>query len=545
MSSRSTSFARALRAPLTASVLFVALAGASSAQCPETSVPSPGGPHAGAEFGTSVAVAGDVAVIGAPGWAPAGGPPEGAAMVSTWTGSAWVSSQLPRPATLAPGSRFGQDVAINEDASIIAVGAPLHDGPAVDGGKLVIYEWNPGLAKWLITFDGDGIFGSGLYGWSVAASGDLVAVGEPGGAFALGTVNVYRRTAPGSWTNDGLLFGVEPFALFGADVALSGEVLAVGAPLDDDPLVDEGSVDVYARVGSTWTLREHLADWIDQPGSLFGWSVDVDMGGDLLAIGMPGSIPNTPGGLGRVYHWVNGAYSNYLAHWDNDGPPCRLGQSMAISEDRVAMGMPGYDVGGLGLDTGRTDVFQRNPWGTWELDDVLLAGSAPEAGAQFGFANALSGRRLLVGKPFADPGGLASAGLVTAYDLGPSILHTDLGYGLAGSGGVTPQMKGDGGLCDWMKEWVIVEGALAGAPIYIVAGIGMDPLPFKGGVLVPKPDLIVSLGAVYPTGTTGFYWEIPPGLPAFNVWMQAWIKDPGGVKGFSATNALRTDYPAS
>ena len=531
---------RALRrAPFLAAVAALVLAPIAVAQCPESSVPIAGAIQGGAEFGTAVALAGDVAVIGAPGWSPPGGSPEGAVFVSTWTGSAWVSSQLPTPASIVAGDRFGQSVAVNEDGTVIAVGAPFHDGAAPDGGKVVVYEWSPGPATWLPTLEVNGLYGSGLFGNSVTASGDRVAAGEPGGVFALGSVSVTRRTAPGTWVADGYLVGVEAFALFGFAVALEGDLLVVGAPLDDEPLVDTGSVDVFEWQGGPWVLRDHLTKAVGEASSFFGWSVAHD---DIwLAVGAPGSTSNHAGGMGSIYRWDGSAYGAWFTHWSND-TGTRLGQSIAIDGDRAAMGAPAMDEG-LGFEAGRTTAIQRVPWGYWSLETEYLVGSAPQPGAQFGFANALSGRRLLLGQPFASVGGQASAGRVFAYDLDGTIVHTDLGQGLAGQGGVVPQLSGDSGMCGTGLEHVLLHDGRPGAPTWAVLGLDVQPLPFKGGVLVPRPDFIVSLFAVAPDGTAGMALDVPTGLPAFSVWYQFWFQDPAGPKGVSASNGMRSDVP--
>ena len=525
-------------AVLLASTVALGLTGDAYAQCPETSVPTVGLPQAGAEFGASVALAGDTAVIGAPGWSPPGGQPEGAVIVSVWTGSAWVSQMLPRPASIGPGSRFGQDVAINEDASVIAVGAPLHDGTAIDCGKVVIYEWDPALSSWSLSLEVDGLFASGFFGHSVTASGQRVAAGEPGGAFALGTVNITRRTAPFTWVSDGFLAGTEPFALFGFDVALSGDLLAVGSPLDDDTQLDEGCVDVYEWLSGPWVLREHITGGFGFAGTFFGWSVDL---ADDLVVGAPGATSNNPGGIAQIYHWDGAKYLWWFTHW-NDSTSSRLGQSVAISVDRVLMGAPGLDEG-LGADAGRMTAVQSGPWGGWSVEVAYLTSSSPEPGAQFAFATALSGQRALTGKPFADPGGKLSAGLVYAYDLGTAVVHTDLAQGLAGQNGVTPVLSGIGGMCDTSLEWLQLTDGRPFAPTWLVLGTALQALPFKGGVLVPQPDFIFSLSSMGAQGILGLAFNMPTGLPAFSAWLQIWIKDADGPAGFSATNGLRADFP--
>lgn len=510
------------------------------AQCPVSSVPTAGLPLAGAEFGTSVAAADGVVVIGAPAWAPTGGAPEGAVVVSVWTGTSWVSSFLARPASIGPGDRFGQDVAVNEDASVIAVGAPLHDGAAVDGGKLAIYEWDPLLSTWTLRVEYDGIFVSGLFGWSVAASGSRVAVGEPTGLFAYGTVNVLRRTAPGVWANDGSLLGDEAFAGFGFDVALSGTRLAVGIPLDDrGALVDAGAAAVFEHDGSGWTLLERLENknFPDESAGFYGWSVALH--GDDLAIGRPGQTPDSPGGRATVYHW-EGAYQWRLSTWGG-GLPWRIGASTALAEGRHALGGPGWDA--PGADSGYVAVHQYQTDEHWVVPGTFLEGDPTQAGAQFGFALALTGERLVVGAPFADVGGLANAGRVTAYDVRPRVGVIDLGHALPGWSGSAPRIDADSGICGAREQWIAVRDARPLAPVFLVLGALAEPLPFKGGVFVPRPDIVLPLGGTSAFGELPLDFELPAGLPAYSLWWQFWLKDADGPWGFAATNAVRCDYP--
>lgn len=436
---------------------------------------------------------------------------------------------------------------MNEDASVLVVGAPLHDGGVVDGGKVVVYEWDVGLQTWVPTLDVDGGFASGLFGWSVSASGDFVAASEPGGAFGFGDVVITRRTAPAPWVGDGFLAGSEFLGSYGFDVAIDVDatsgamVLAVGAPLQDVLGVqDQGVVDVYERQGGAWPLREELTTFGTGLHAFSGWSVDVCDG--QLLMGVPGSM-DIPGGRALAYRWDGAHYGLTLSHWENQAGS-RLGQSVALGSEYGLVGAPGNDPLGLGADTGRVSVFQRNPLGDWAGDGLFWTGGAPAAGAQFGFATALGDARALLGQPFASSGGLASAGRVCAVDLTSELVHTDLGSDLAGTAGQTPELTGVGGMCDKPIQWLAASKILPGASVWLVLGVGPDPLPFKGGVLVPRPDIVLPLGPSLPSGNVWLAFLVPTGLPAYSLWWQLWVVDPGGFAGFAATNALRADYPA-
>jgi hypothetical protein len=70
-----------------------------------------------------------------------------------------------------------------------------------------------------------------------------------------------------------------------------------------------------------------------------------------------------------------------------------------------------------------------------------------------------------------------------------------------------------------------------------VVGVANLSLPFKGGVLVPSGELVVS-ALTSPSGTILVSGAVPFGIPSdTGLDFQWWIKDAGGPVGFSASNA--------
>ena len=74
-------------------------------------------------------------------------------------------------------------------------------------------------------------------------------------------------------------------------------------------------------------------------------------------------------------------------------------------------------------------------------------------------------------------------------------------------------------------------------------GLSAGYLPYKGGTLVPMPDLLV-LGLVTdPDGTLQFSGNWPAGASGATFFLQFWTYDAGGPKGKSASNALQAQVP--
>lgn len=103
--------------------------------------------------------------------------------------------------------------------------------------------------------------------------------------------------------------------------------------------------------------------------------------------------------------------------------------------------------------------------------------------------------------------------------------------------GPTPQLRGEGLQVAGTPTRLEVDFAqpYSGA---LIVGFSELSAPFKGGVLVPQPDVIVNLPFSL-GGTSTFAFDWPDGIPAgTSLWYQAWM--PNASVGFVATNALRS-----
>ena len=120
---------------------------------------------------------------------------------------------------------------------------------------------------------------------------------------------------------------------------------------------------------------------------------------------------------------------------------------------------------------------------------------------------------------------------------------TDLGNGLAGAHG-EPLLVGTGSLAGGTSALISLTGALENSLAALFVGFGQANAPFKGGVLVPTPDLIsdplgtglagqIDLGGLWPYG-------LPP---ASELVLQWWVADAAGPKGLSASNAMLAVTP--
>jgi hypothetical protein len=119
---------------------------------------------------------------------------------------------------------------------------------------------------------------------------------------------------------------------------------------------------------------------------------------------------------------------------------------------------------------------------------------------------------------------------------------TDLGSALAGAGGV-PSLAGTSLLYPHFPFELLLTHAASNAPVALIVGFSQLNGAFKGGVLVPSPDFVVTgLGTdVHGAMVLDAGWlGAPSGL---SFYMQAWIADASGPSGFAASNALKAEVP--
>jgi len=82
------------------------------------------------------------------------------------------------------------------------------------------------------------------------------------------------------------------------------------------------------------------------------------------------------------------------------------------------------------------------------------------------------------------------------------------------------------------------------APLALVLGGAAANLSFAGGILVPRPDVVVTGGALDGEGALTLDSTVPAGVvTGQQIYVRAWIVDPSNPGGYSATNAVMATAP--
>ncbi len=114
---------------------------------------------------------------------------------------------------------------------------------------------------------------------------------------------------------------------------------------------------------------------------------------------------------------------------------------------------------------------------------------------------------------------------------------TDLGQALPGVAG-EPVFTGSGTLVGGDPVTLSLTNTVPNTSAWLFLGFSELSAPFKGGVLVPSPDITL----VFQVNIAGFLslsapW--PSGFPScFRIWFQWWMLDASGPQGITASNAL-------
>ena len=123
----------------------------------------------------------------------------------------------------------------------------------------------------------------------------------------------------------------------------------------------------------------------------------------------------------------------------------------------------------------------------------------------------------------------------------PGNAWSDLGQSLAGTHGA-PVLTGGGPFVSATTLSLTLDGALAQSTSFWILGFGQLDQPFKGGVLVPTPDLVLvlpTLGTPGAPASLSLAGEVPEGIPhGTQVFVQCWVADGAGPAGFAASNGL-------
>ena len=333
-----------------------------------------------------------------------------------------------------PVDNFGWSVALDGNRAL--VGAIGRNGGVPNGkGSAYIFDLSGGV--WSEPTDislGTNADTFDYFGYSVALDGSRALVGARGRNGYRGAAYIfdYDGTTWNETTDISLGGGGGFYDYFGQSVALDGNRALVGAPGHDSGFPKNGSAYIFDLSGGVWSEPTDISLGTDgSGGDSFGNSVALD--GSRAIVGAPGRDGNR--GAAYIFDLSGGTWSKTtdISLGTDANPDDEFGYSVALDGSRALVGVPGrYN----GFNKGTAYIFDYDGT-TWSETTDISLGTDGDVNDYFGYSVALDGNRALVGAHGTNNGLGTLQGSAYIFDLsGGAWSETkDISLGTDGSGG--------------------------------------------------------------------------------------------------------------
>ncbi len=387
---------------------------------------------ANAQFGFRVSVSGDTAIVGANFADPGAVTDAGAAYVFTRSGSTWSEQAILSASDKSAVSNFGFSVSVSGDTAV--VGARDADPGAVNNaGAAYVFTRSGSTWSEQAILSASDKSANASFGYSVSVSGDTAVIGasqaDPGAVNGAGAAYVFTRSGS-TWSEQAILSASDKSgsANFGWSVSLSGDTALVGAVNADPGAVSNaGAAYVFTRSGGTWSEQAILSASDKSASAGFGYSVSLS--GDTAIVGAINADPGAVSNAGAAYVFTRSGSTwseQAILSASDKSTSAVFSQALSISGNTAIVAANGATSDGLAL-AGRAYVFTRSG-STWTQQQILTA-SDQTAGAQFGRSVSIDAETVVIGAIHADPGALTSAGQAYVYR---SYFQSSVTFGAAG-----------------------------------------------------------------------------------------------------------------
>ena len=346
-----------------------------------------------AEYGTSVAITENFAIVGA-------------SRETIASGAAYVYSKdnqgnwsfLQRLAATDPneGAEYGGGVAFSENFLVVAAGRADVDG-VQRAGALYVYDYqnnNWEFSSKLAASDMTNDAKLGMNPTSMDAEGNTIVAGAPGENGWMGSVYVFNE-AGGTWTEAQKILSPNPQTneVFGIGVALSGDYLVVGANEVDGR---KGAAYVYEKNGNgEFEYSQTLMASDAANDAFFGTAVSID--GDQMIIGAYGANAEQ----GAAYIFERNTQGNWEEVEKINGNPSsentQFGWSASIQRNYAVVSAPHL----YGFEAGEVYFYKRDSNGNW-VEDQIIQGDDTVGEDFYGWSTAMHADELIVGAPWED-----------------------------------------------------------------------------------------------------------------------------------------------
>ncbi len=392
----------------------------------------------------------------------------------------WIQDAYLKASNAGAGDEFGTAVAISGDIIVVGAyhessnqttvtnddGTASTDNSASSSGAVYVFK-KDGSGNWIqdAYLKASNAGANDCFGCSVAVNGDTIVVGAYGessnqttvtnddgtastnnSASLSGAVYVFKKDGSGNWIQDAYLKASNSGAndYFGCSIAVNGDTIVVGAcgessnqavitngdgaASNDNSASSSGAAYVFRKDGSgNWIQDAYLK--ASNTGSSDGFGFSVATNGDIIVVGAStessnqttitnddgiASADNSAPNAGAVYVFKKDGFGNWIQDAylkaSNTAGEAEFGWSVAVSSDVIVIGAVyensnrtgiTNDDGNASADTsavyaGAVYVFKKDGSGNW-IQDAYLKASNNEASDCFGTSVAISDDTVIAG----------------------------------------------------------------------------------------------------------------------------------------------------
>jgi trimeric autotransporter adhesin len=334
----------------------------------------------------------------------------GAAYVFRRAGGTWMQEAYLKASNTRIAAVFGTSVAIDGDTAAVGAVSESSNATGVNGnqadsslngaGAVYVFVRSGGAWSQQAYVKASNTRGAALgprFGISVSISGDRLAVGSDGetsGATGIngdatdtsadhaGAVYVFKRTAS-TWAQEAYIKASNARAqmYFGTSISLRDDKLAVGAPFEsssstgvggnqsDTSASQSGAVYMFSVAAGKWTQEAYVKATNTRKGARFGWSVALAEAS--LAVGSPAESSNATGvngdpsnsslaGAGAVYLYRRSSGGTWTAATYAKAATvgaAQFGWSLGFTNDTMVAGAPVDTSNAKGVNGTSTDTL--------------------------------------------------------------------------------------------------------------------------------------------------------------------------------------------
>ena len=296
------------------------------------------------QFGFSAAISGSTAMVGANDW----GSDAGRVFVYSRSGSRWIRRAALNGKHKVAGGGFGTSIAIAGNTALI--GAPGINASESSENSGLVFDYQRSGGAWRLRstianpFTGFG----GAFGSAVAIDGNIAVIGANTVQYGRGAAYVYTRSG-NRWHLAAKLTDPDGknYDDFGSTVAVAGRTVVVGA---NGVGKFHGAVYLYGQSGATWRREAVLKDPHGVPDANFGWAVSASGAGASTRVVVTelylSGLAIGPRQCGNSFEYTKNG-SRWREAERIEDPGCRsydeFGYSIALSGKTAIFGAPGND----------------------------------------------------------------------------------------------------------------------------------------------------------------------------------------------------------